>query len=269
MSKGYADYLCALAREVDREFQRDADGVEAPLFKKAFEEWLQTQNLSEDSQENYKRWLRKADEWICTTESDFWTLLKRAWDVGDFRTARTLCDNYEKELKTGKSQAEELGKEEWGESAKEIGNWISAFHKYEEFFEAQIEKASNSKQTRNAMIESARASAGDLFMEASFISWGSTKGKAEGTMKSYASYIKHVNRDLFCKTGYDILQKYLPVYVKTGNEAKINEMFASMDRILSKRIDNIDETDMPLSALTNGRAAIRSYADFIRTPMTS
>ena len=40
MSKGYADYLCVLAREIDREFRRDADGVEAPLFRAEYEEWL-------------------------------------------------------------------------------------------------------------------------------------------------------------------------------------------------------------------------------------
>ncbi len=43
MSKGYADYLVALAREIDREYQRNADGVEVPIFGKEYEEWLKTQ----------------------------------------------------------------------------------------------------------------------------------------------------------------------------------------------------------------------------------
>lgn len=45
MSKGFADHIINMARLVDREFQREHDGVEAPLFKESFYEWLKHKNL--------------------------------------------------------------------------------------------------------------------------------------------------------------------------------------------------------------------------------
>lgn len=65
MSKGYADYVIAIALEVDREIMRERDGVEVPLFGNEFEEWLkESEELSEASVVNYMRWLHKADSWI-------------------------------------------------------------------------------------------------------------------------------------------------------------------------------------------------------------
>lgn len=264
MSKGYADYLCVLAREIDREFQRESDGVEAPMFCTEFEEWLKSE-ISDGSRVNYMRWLRKADAQICDLDHDFWTLLKKAWNASDFEKAETLCDEYEKQLLDEKAKAEEMGKEEYGESGKEIGDWVSAFRKYRKFHEEQITKAPADKKAFAAMIEASRQTANRLYLAEPFVLWAISKGLADDTMESYVSEIKSVNRKLFCKTGYDILHRYLPGYVKTKNEVKINEMFRAMDAKLIERIDNLDETEMSVSCLTNARAALRKYAEFIHS----
>lgn len=266
MSKGYADYLCVLAREIDREFQRESNGVEAPLFRTEFEEWLKAEGkLSEQSQDNYNKWLEKADAWICDLDRDFWTLLKKAWDASDFETANKLCKEYETQLLEDKALAEKEGKAELGMSSKEIGNWISAFRKYCKFFEDQITKAPADKKAFSEKIESSRQTANHLFLTTPFILWGIVNGLTDATLESYVSDIKSVNRKLFCKTGHNILREYLPGYVETKNAAKIDEMFSAMDAKLTERIKNIDETEMPVSRLVNARAALRKYAEFIKS----
>lgn len=263
MSKGYADYLVVLAREIDREFQRGADGVECPLFSNEFKEWLETQKLSRGSKVNYMRWLRKADVWICDMDHDFWTLLKKSWEASDFETAKALCNKYEMLLLNEKLQAEK--DEKYGESGKEIGNWVSAFRKYCKFFDDQMQKAEANKKMLTAMIEASRLTSENLFLDGCFILWGILNDLAESTMETYVSDIKRVNRELFSKTGHDILYEYLPGFVKTKNMAKVSEMFAAMDSKLTERIDNMDETEMPVASLENARAAIRKYSEFIKT----
>lgn len=180
MSKGYADYLVAMARELDRDFQREADGVEVPLFSNEYQEWLKSdKKVSESSQVNYNKWLEKADAWICESDRDFWTLLKKAWDSSDFETARNLCKEYEKQLLEEKALAEKEGKEEFGESAKMIGNWVSAFRKYCKFFEEQMKKAETDKRSKSEMIEKSRQTSKQLFLSTPFTLWGMAKGLVE------------------------------------------------------------------------------------------
>lgn len=263
MSKGYADYLVAMARELDRDFQREADGVESPLFSNEFEEWLKAE-VSERSQNNYLRWLQKADAWICESDRDFWTLLKKAWDASDFETARTLCAEYENLLVEEKAKAEKEGKEKFGESGKEIGNWVSAFRKYCKFHEEQINRAAADKKALAAMIEASRETSDRLFLGARFIHWGVEQGHKQKTMDSYVSNIKLVNRELFCKTGYDVLHDFLPDYVKAKNMVEIDKMFVAMDCKLNERIDSYNETEMSRKAFINARSALRMYAEFIK-----
>lgn len=266
MSKGYADYLVALAREFNRDLQRDIDGVEVPLFSGEYEEWLEAdKKVSKASQVNYHKWLAKADSWICESNRDFWTLLKKAWDASDFETARKLCQEYENRLLEEKAYAEREGKDEAGESAKNIANWVAAFRKYRRFFEEMIHHAETDKKVRSQMIERSRQSSKELFLSSPFASWCEAMLLSEDTVDSYVSDIKRVNREIFCKTGYDLLSEYLPEYVKAKNIAKIDEMFSAMDGKLTERIENLDETEMPVASLMNGRTALRNYADFIRS----
>lgn len=268
MSKGYADYLCVLARELDRDFQREADGVEFPLFSNEFEEWLKAE-VSERSQNNYLCWLQKADAWICESDRDFWTLLKKAWDASDFETARTLCTEYENLLVEEKAKAEKEGKEKFGASGKEIGNWVSAFRKYIKFHEEQINRAAADKKALAAMIEASRQTANHLFLSFRFIIWGTAKGLSDKTMNTYISDIKRVNKRLFCTKGHDRFHEDLPAYVKARNEEKINEMFAEMVGEISERINAYDEEEMCRKVLMNAHSAICKYAEFIKSIIIS
>lgn len=264
MSKGYADYLVAMAREIDRDFQRDADGVEVPLFSTDYEEWLKTK-LTEGSREDYFRWLGKADAWICESDRDFWTLLKKAWNSSDFETARNLCKEYENRLLEEKDQAKNEGKEEFGESAKMIGNWVSAFRSYCKFFEEWMQKAETDKRMKSEMIEKSRQTSKELFLSTSFTLWGMAKGLAESTMDSYVSDIRRVNREVFCKGGHDVLSENLPKYVKAKNVVATIELFGILDFEIAERIDKLDETEMPVDSLENSRSALKKYAEFINS----
>ena len=264
MSKGFADYLIAKAREFDRELWRDIDGVEVPLFSERYDEWLKTEGkISEASHVNYKRWLRKADEWICHSDRDFWTLLTKAWQTSDFDIVRKLCFEYEAELSEEKANAEKDS--EYGESPKEMGNWISAFRNYVKFLDNELEKVSVDKKALAAMIKASRETAHKLFLSNQFINWGVKNGKGESTMESYVSNTKRINKELFCKTGYDLLSDFLPGYVKTKNMTKIDEMFDAMLKKLDERIDTYNETEMSIDALKNCRCALSDYYTFIKT----
>lgn len=266
MSKGYADYLVAMAREIDRDFQRDADGVDVPLFSNEYQEWLKLdKKVSESSQYNYNKWLEKADAWICESDRDFWTLLKKAWDSNDFETARNLCKKYENQLLEEKAQAEKEGKEEFGESANMIGNWVSAFRKYCKFFEERMQKAETDIRMKSEMIEKSRQTSKKLFLSAPFTLWGMANGLAESTMDSYVSSIRRVNREVFCKSGHDTLSENLPKYVKAKNELLVNELFGMLDFEIAARLDKLDETEMPVDSLKNCRAALKKYAEFIKS----
>ena len=266
MSKGYADYLVAIAREIDRDFQRDADGVDVPLFRSEYEEWLKAEGkLSEQSQDNYNQWLKKADAWICESDYDFWTLLKKAWVAADFETVRHLCKEYEDKLLSEKAQAEKDGKEVYGESAKMIGNWISAFRKYCKFFEERTQEAETDKRMKSEMIEKSRQASKKLFLCTPFTLWGMANGVAESTMESYVSSIKRVNREVFCKGGHDVLSENLPKYVKAKDVVATNELFGILDFEIAERLDKLDETEMPVDSLENCRSALRKYTEFIKS----
>lgn len=107
-----------------------------------------------------------------------------------------------------------------------------------------------------------------LSYEDRFLKWlispDNPKRLAKNTAGSYVSYIKTVNRKLFCKTGFDILA-LIPEFVETKNITKINEMFAAMDSKLTERITEADEAEIPLNSLNNARAALRRYAEFIKS----
>lgn len=268
MSKGYADYLVWSARQLDRELERDADGIEVPLFREEYTNWLNARpDLSNNSKTNYQRWLVKADEWILDVDQDFWRLLKNDWQSSDFSGAKNRCEAYERLLISEKAEAEKAeanGDKDFGVSAKEIGNWISAFRKYRRFLDEALENSESEQRAHAAKIAASRETAKNLFLDSMFISWGEAKGRSVDTIESYVSNIKRVNRDLFCKTGYDIFHVFIPRAVRDKDLAEIEVMFSKMDEKLTSRIDNYDETEMDRSALQNSRSALRLYADFIK-----
>lgn len=264
MTKGYADYIETLTEEIDRDLQREIDGVDIPLFSKGFEEWLKKQKeISERSRSNYMYWISKADAWLLDPDRDFWTLLKKAWDASDFGTAKKLCIEYKNRLLKEKANAE--NDQYWGEKPQNIGNWICAFSKYIKFYDEMIENADIDKIAFSAMIESSRQTSEHLLLSFRFTQWGISQKISKATMTSYISLIKRVNRDLFCKTGYDLLYDFLPEYVKTKNADKIDEMFTAMHNKLTERIEYYDETEMSRDVFYKARTALSKYAKFIRS----
>lgn len=266
MDKSYVNYVIESAKELKRDLLRELEGVEVPLFTEEFKEWLKTsRKLAEGSIVNYMRWLRKVDSWIIEYDydNDFWALLTRAWKASDFGTIRKLCNDYENQIMDEKAEAEKDS--EYGVSAKEIGNWLSAFRSYCEFIEEQMKHAEIEKRALSAMIDLSRETAATLLYTNQFIRWGIAQGKSENTMESYVSYIKRVNKELFCKTGYDLLHNFLPDYVKTKNAEKIDEMFSAMDAKITERINTANYTEMSEESFQNCRSALRNYAEFIKS----
>lgn len=222
-----------------------------------------TQELTDQSIVNYKRWLMKADEWICDSERDYYTLLKRAWELSDFSEVDKLCDEYENLLIADKEWAK---KEDIGESPKELGNWISAFRKYKEFIKKCENDADANQKAKDAMIKASRLSAEHLFLDTRFHLWCIAKGLSENTVDSYKSNIRCVNREIFCKCGHDLFQDFLPNYVKKRDEAKIDTLFTNMDNILTTQITNYNtEAGLSRKELQNCLSALRKYAEFIKS----
>ena len=140
MSKGYADYLIAMAREIDRDIYREQDGVEVPYLAEAFGVWLmnsEASNLKESSVKQYLQWLKKADELICFGEDwDFYALLKKAMEANDYDKAKKLCEKYDKLLTKEMSEIDSM---KCGISGDDVRNCRSAFRKYCDFITETIE----------------------------------------------------------------------------------------------------------------------------------
>lgn len=254
----------AFVESTIREFEREKNGVELPLFRTQFENWLIAQGgISEASRTNYMRWLANADDWNLDPDWDFWSVLKKAWNSSDFQMAELLCNVYEDDLLEEQGQAE--NDEDYGVSSRTVGNWICAFRKYRKFFEEQMKAAPADKRALATSIEASRITADTLFLESRFISWGQQEGMSVKTLTSYVNGIKDVNNLLFCKTGFDLLFDFLPDYVETKNVEKIDEMFSAMDSKLTERIQWANDTEMPINDLQKGRTALRKYAEFIKS----
>lgn len=265
MSNGFADFLVVSARLLDREIERELEGVEMPLFKEEFYEWLRTlEKLSEGSIVNYKRWLENADELIYVDGKDFYTLFKKSFDECDYATCHELIRWYDGLLT---DEIELAKKKIFGETPEAISNWRSAFRKHADFLNVCMTNAIDEAKKKDERIQKSRESASTLFLENRFFGWlispDNPQKVVPDTAESYVSNIKSVNKKLFCKTGYDLLAM-LPGFIKTKNTAKIDEMFGAMDRKLTERINEMNETEMSLRQLENSRSALRKYAEFIK-----
>lgn len=266
MSKGFADLLVVSARQLDREIERELEGVEMPLFKEEYFEWLKTQKkLSEGSIVNYKRWLENADELVYVDGKDFYTLFKKSFDESDYATCDELIRWYDGLLT---EEIEQAKKKIFDETPEAISNWRSAFRKHADFLSLCMTNAIRESKEQNERIQKSRESASTLFLENRFFGWlispDNPHKVVPDTAESYVSQIKSVNKKLFCKTGYDILAM-LPGFIKTNNTTKINEMFDALDGKLTERINEKNETEMSLRQLENSRSALRKYAEYIKS----
>ena len=251
---------------LDREIRRKLEGVEMPLFMEEYYEWLRThEKLSEGSIVNYRVWLENADELIDGDGRDFYMLFKKSLEECDYATCDELIKWYDGLLT---NEIEEAKKEVVCFSPKTLINWRSAFRKHADFLRMCIANDSEEAKKKNERIQRSRESASSLFLENRFFVWlispDNPKKIVAKTAESYVSNIKSVNKKLFCKTGYDFLA-WLPGYIKTKNTTKIKEMFDAMDRKLTERIGEGNETEMTSRQLENSRSALRRYAEFIKS----
>lgn len=242
---------------LDREVERYEEGVEVPFMKDEYYEWLEARKeLSEGSKVNYKIWLNNADDMICVDGNDFYALLKNAFEGCEYDRCEECLGWYDGLL------TREIERED-DKRSKAIRDWRSAFRKYADFMRECMAEAK-----RNERIRKSRESASSLFLENRFFGWmispDNARRIAVDSAESYVSYIKSANKKLFCKTGYDILAM-IPGFIKTKNVVKINEMFDAMDGKLTERINEMNETEMPLGSLNNSRTALRRYAEFIKS----
>ena len=116
-------------------------------------------------------------------------------------------------------------------------------------------------------MQKAKKSADNLFMRNQFIDWAIRLDNPDSislAAQTFASRIKNANKSIFCQTGKDYLA-LLPDLVKKHDVENINTMFDLMDKILIKRIEEKDESEMSLKALFDARFGLRFYAKFINS----
>ena len=267
MSKGYSAYLCALARQIDREFEREANGIEVPYLKEEFIKWMdKAAGISEYVRKNYLHWITKLDIEFFTDDEDLFEELKKAFEEKDYDRVEELIKKYD-DITT--EWIEVAKKEKIGYPAKSISDWRSAFRKYAEFLRWAIQTLKNGE--KQILIDKAKQSANNLFMRNQFIDWAirldNPNSVSLESSQTFASRIKNANKSIFCQTGKDYLA-LLPELVKKHDVENIKTMFDLMDKILTKRIKEKDESEMNLNELNNARSAYRLYAKFINSILT-
>ena len=263
MSKGYNAYLCALARQIDREFEREANGVEVPYLKEEFIRWMTVNNGTETTRKNYLHWIKKLDIEFFTGDEDLFEELKKAFEAKDYDRVEALIKKYD-DIITEWIELAKKGKIEI--PAKSISDWRSGFRKYIEFLRWAIQTLKNGE--KQILIDKAKKSADNLFMREKFIDWAIRLDNPDSvsleTAQTYASRIKNANKSIFCKSGQDYLA-LLPGLVKKHDVENLSTMFDLMDKILTKRIEEKDESEMNLNELGNARSGLRLYAKFINS----
>ncbi|MCH5214358.1 MAG: hypothetical protein J1E97_04130, partial [Muribaculaceae bacterium] len=137
MSKGYNAYLFALARQIDREFEREANGIEVPYLKEEFIKWMdKAAGISESVRKNYHHWITKLDIEFFPYDEDLFEELKKAFEEKDYDRVEELIKKYDDIIT---EWIEIAKKEDAGYPAKSISDWRSAFRKYAEFLRWAIQ----------------------------------------------------------------------------------------------------------------------------------
>ena len=267
MSKGYNAYLFALARQIDREFEREASGIEVPYLKEEFIKWMdKAAGISESVRKNYLHWITKLDIEFFPYDEDLFEELKKAFESKDYDRVEELIKKYDDIIT---EWIEVAKKENIGYPAKSISDWRSAFRKYAEFLRWAIQTLKNGE--KQVLIEKAKKSADNLFMRNQFIDWVTHPDNPDRisleSAQTYASRIKNANKSIFCQTGNDYLA-LLPALIKKHDTENLSTMFDKMDKILTKRIKEKDESEMKLNELNNARSGFRRYAKFINSILT-
>lgn len=143
--EGYSNYVCVLDAEIQREFERDALGVEVPYMVEAYKKWMvNTDEKTENVVNTYVSYLKMVDRKFFLGEEDFFYLLPQKIKDGNFLEVASLFDKY---LEIINDWFEYAKKEDLGISPKVISDCRSGFKNYRRFIEESLLRTMNGEKT--------------------------------------------------------------------------------------------------------------------------
>lgn len=266
MSKGLSTYVCSIIKEIEREFEREVNVTEVPYLEEGYRKWMDKKDGKKPSVINaYVSYLKSADKNLFSYEEDFFELLKRALTKGDFDEIPKLFDKY---IGIINEWIDDSKKEDVGISTKLLSDWRSGYYNYRKFFEHLIiskkNQAGNTESDNELIKPELPESTNRLFMSNQFADWLMDHEMGKYSASSYISYIKHINKDFFCKITKDNIDPLasIPTYLKEMPD-KLMDMLFELEGRLVEEINNKKYSTMPLKSLFNGRTGFRQYIKFM------
>lgn len=265
--EGYADYLCSLDTEIQRELERDSLGIEVPYMAEAYKEWMvTTDGKTKNVAISYVSYIKMVDKQFFLGEEDFFYLLPKKIKEGDFLGVASLFDKY---LEVINDWFEYAKKEDFGYSPKVISDCRSGFKNYRRFIEEYLLRTMNGQKTNLSNVEGA-ANYKRLFAEDDFFRWlTTTDEKGIGSAQSYISRLKRMNsvisKAISAKLPAfksDILS-LIPKLMKEQKGGDVIKLLEGIDEKLTQQIHSNDTHLMPILGLRNIVSALRSYTKFL------
>ena len=265
--EGYSDYLCVLDAEMQREFERDALGVEVPYMVRSYKEWMvNTDEKTENVANTYVSYLKMVEKKIFLGEDDFFYLLPQKIKDADFLGVASLFDKY---LELINEYFELAKKEDLGISPKVISDCRSGFKNYRRFIEESLLRTMNGEKTGLSDMKGATTYK-RLFAEDDFFMWLTmVNEKGTGTAQSYISRLKQMN-SIISKTISAKLPAFkgdvlglIPQWLKEQKGGDVIKLLEGIDENLTQQIHANDTHLIPILGLRNIVSALRSYTKFI------
>lgn len=265
--EGYSDYLCVLDAEIQREFERDALGVEVPYMVEAYKKWMdETDGKTNNVVNSYVSYLKMVDKKFFLGEEDFFYLLPQKIKDADFLGVASLFDKY---LEVINKWFELAKKEDLGISPKVISDCRSAFKNYRRFIEESLLRTMNGEKTSLSDIRGVTTYK-RLFAEDDFYRWLTTSYEMRiGSSQSYISRLKQMN-SIISKTISAKLPAFkgdvlglIPQWLKEQKGGDVIKLLEGIDEKLTQQIHANDTHLMPILGLRNIVSALRSYTKFI------
>lgn len=272
-------------KRVQRMLARKKEGIDVPWLAGLYREWMQTDDGKKPTVANsYMHYLRSLDREVFSQqhngmeikaedaftggylkEKDFFYMLRHFWTNELFDSAKNWFDLY---LKLVDAEVELAKRKESSIRQKDINNWRSAFRNYHKFFvEYLIPSLKNEMNKEDSGLEYTHIENSDknLYRELDFVEWmQENEDMGMHSAQSYVSNIKRANREIFNKNkkGINVLA-YIAELLRTGKEAKANQLLTALETELTRRINKKDESAIPLFKLSQCRTAFRKYVRFI------
>lgn len=265
--EGYSDYLCVLDAEIQREFERDALGVEVPYMVRSYKEWMvNTDEKTENVANTYVSYLKMVDRKFFLGEEDFFYLLPQKIKDADFLGVTSLFDKY---LDVINKWFELAKKEDLGISPKVISDCRSGFKNYRRFIEEYLLRTMNGEKKRLSDMKRVRPY-NRLFAEDDFYRWLTTSDeKGICSAESYISRLKRMNRILSGAIAAKLpafngdLLGLIPKLMKEQKGGEVIKLLEGIDEKLTQQIHTNDAHLMPILVLRNIVSALRSYRKFL------